>query len=315
MSLNSTINDLIYNPQKLNLFFSTFYYDEPVFTRKQTKENTSSFRIWQLKYILLCEYINYCYLNKINIQPLTLVDKIYKTILNSKGTIFYKMIVLGEVIPEEIIQINSFNDIISSSQKPLVDDIINYCLCIYNTEGISHFFTIIYHEGKYYLNSSYGTDNICIPQYTTELNIDEFNYFIFSLNNLKDDTNNNFEIFFNKYFGKNGLSVEYSEEALESNPKKKHSVISTDEGLAKEISNFLSSEGIYHVGLIKNYQIYIYKYIDDYFKIKKTGGMPKKKTKKSKIKKSKTKKFKTKKLKIKNLKTKKLKIKNLRTKI
>jgi len=59
----------------------------------------------------------------------------------------------------------------------------NTYMCVYNpnpnpdTHYISHYFTIIHDGTSYYLNSSYGSDFVCVTQYTTLLDLSEWNMF------------------------------------------------------------------------------------------------------------------------------------------
>ena len=232
--------------QKINLC-----EEKIVKTRNQKLRSTSSCRVWQLNYCII-SYFYKIYNNQIfnNLNVINKICECIKIFLLSSDT---ESSVLHQIIfynrPINLTQINSFDDILmlrdySSTQA--------YFMCIYNENidlgSILHFFTIIRKNDIYFINSSYGSDYVCVPQYTTILNVQEFNKFCYDLTNKTSEIPN----FFEKYFLKGNLKKRYNSDTIEYNQSLKSSWISPSSGKKKEIE-ILYSKYSYKIGLINNY--------------------------------------------------------------
>lgn len=231
--------------------------DKIVRTRNQLVRSTSSCRLWQFK---LCT-ISY-YFSKFNFEILShdIIDELCRVIMlflyeRNNDTLLNQIIISNLPINNQLIQ----------TIYELPDNIMNtqmYYMCIYNLDihigSILHFFTIIKHNGIYYLNSSYGSDFVCVPQYTQELNINEFNDFCDDLI-LKNDR---LMDFVTKYFLRENLRKRYNNNTIEEiNPSLKSKWIQPEEGIEKEISIFMSPFSNYRVGLIRDYENLVQEFI------------------------------------------------------
>jgi len=193
---------------------------------------------------------------------------------------------------DNIIPINSYDIITNNGSETQ-----NYYMCIYNTilgtGSILHFFTIIRVGDNYYLNSSYGSDFVCVPQYTTELDMAEFYGFCESLMNKTNTENINY--FFQKYFLKGNMQRRYNNNTTDEIPSLKSKWMDVDKGAQSEIDYYLVPTNNYSVGLLPNYNELIHSLIENH---SKRGGKRKnrksnKKTNKKKTNKKKTNKKKT----------------------
>lgn len=236
-------------------------HDQIIKTKDQLIRSTSSCRMWQFKYMLLNVFdrLNNNIITK-NIDRLIENPSIFIKICNimdsflsdiNKKNILYQIIVYNRNL-----NIYPINDIIELENDG--NEIQNYCMCIYNPEidigSIIHFFTIIRKKNIYYINSSYGSDNVCVPQYTKRLNKLEFNNFCKDLPN-KDIAINNF---YQKYFLEGNLKMRYNNNLIENvDPSLKSKWIEPSNGINREIQLLLQSNSEFKVGLILNYEEYL----------------------------------------------------------
>jgi hypothetical protein len=136
----------------------------------------------------------------------------------------------------------------------------NYYMCIYDPENqgvgsIIHYFTIIRDGNTYYLNSSYGSDDVCVPQYTTELDIDEFDDLCSGLPELTDTAKD----LYTNYFLIKNLRKRINNNTTEAYPNLKSKWISPKQGIETELNSLVKG---YHVGLIKNYETLVNDFIE-----------------------------------------------------
>ena len=108
----------------------------------------------------------------------------------------------------------------------------NTYMCIYIDHvqmSIIHYFTVI---NGMYLNSSYCSDYVCVPQYTTRLVRSEFVRFVNALNTPGNDENYIGE-FYKKYFlsGNLGVACDY-----DGDPSLRFKKWSPNEGNVREIA-------------------------------------------------------------------------------
>jgi len=254
-------------------------YQTMVSTRRQTTKATSSCRLWQLVLCILNELekrnkdvvstiVNYSKNPQeyfVKYEEITeLVRKIMRSILNSDPVTnpnheLYNMIVMNNTESEHLVELDLTYESIRRSLRMG----INY-LCIYieKVDGddmtnfsILHYFSIIKVGANLYdLNSSYGSDYVCVPQYTTKLNLTDFVRFVNALNNPYDD--DFFRSFFVKYFLKYNTAVRYSEDDIDANEELKTKWITPDEGSDMEISRvFVENRYRYNMkcGIIPQY--------------------------------------------------------------
>ena len=263
--------------------------DTIVRTRNQLLRSTSSCRLWQFKLCLLNYYLKKYHdkiFNKKIINELCNIISNFISSSNNQNTysILQKIIINNMAI--------NIDDIESIIDLPInSEDIQTYYMCIYNPDveigSILHFFTIIRYNEDYFLNSSYGSDYVCVPQTTEKLDISEFNEFC---NNLIDK-NTLLKRFIIKYFLKGNLRQRYNNNTIEDiDPSLKSKWISPEEGIEKESSLIMSPTTNLNVGLILDYENMLEEYIIK--NASKTAGL---KNKKSSSKKSKSKKERSKK--------------------
>jgi hypothetical protein len=229
-------------------------------TRAQTAVSTSSCRMWQL--IL-------CILDQLQRKGYYGVKELIAGQESAENMEYYNMVYNVSLVLHNISMNPTLNDLIYSNDTfnneikeydpetiPLING-HNY-MCIY-IEGVRnsilHYFTIIQKtDGKQYLNSSYGSDYVCVPQYTTELGVDELNRFISALNNPNTDEDYIGE-FYQKFFLAGNIGVYYSKDDYENNPSLRFAKIAPDEGNLREIEvvtkNFYRSS--IRCGIIPNY--------------------------------------------------------------
>jgi hypothetical protein len=265
---NKVVNELLYN-----------LFSQEISSRYAINKFTSSCKFTQLRYIILYIYekrvnksILEIFVNRVNKNKeysvmLNDISSIVQKFMSQKTTPLYNVIVTNQIYPDFIskwvIPIENNNQLsnylTANSLQPM--PYLNICFCIYNFFDsmyyIIHYFTLIIQKNNnsftYYINSAYGSDNVCIPQYTTDISFDELNLFFNVFNNIGNNQDS-FYYLFSKYFGKGGLSQNYSQEQIEENKKLQFSSIEPSVGLEQEISMFSVNS---KVGIIHNYQEYI----------------------------------------------------------
>jgi len=265
---NKVINELLYN-----------LFSQEISSRYTINKFTSSCKFTQLRYIILCIYekkinksiieifVNRVQKNKEYGIMLNDISSIVQQFMSQKTTPLYNVIVSNQIYPDFIstlvIPIENNNQLSNylntNNLQPM--PYLNICFCIYNFFDtmyyIIHYFTLIIQKNNnsftYFINSAYGSDNVCIPQYTTEISLVELNVFFNVFNNIGNNQDS-FYYLFSKYFGKGGLSQNYSQEQIEENKKLQFSTISPSAGLEQEISMFSVNS---KVGIIHHYQEYI----------------------------------------------------------
>ena len=256
-----------------------------VITRTGLKKSTASCRQWQLTYILLClyaknnvnfiqlisNYYNNCFYQQTHecqnatdlMQPHInyikhAIDYITKD-ENSYENPLYNIIVLNMFVPDYISPVNEGKSFLLS--LPVEDIFTNYCLCIYidptsgvNFGNILHYFTLIYDNtvNKWYLNSSYGSDFVCIPQQTQELDIEDFNRFCQGY-----DSDPEFYVkFITDYFLLDGILTWRSKDDYEEDRSLRFKPIEPAQGIVHETNVYTQnmSNSYFRVGYIPEYE-------------------------------------------------------------
>jgi hypothetical protein len=291
--------------QKLKFIISAI--DTRILTRETLKRSTSSCKFWQLKLNILClvdiYYFNneiYYYLINDSIKPLSLpyvvsydcnkIGNLFSntTKLENINKDFYDVIYINNPISDVVLPINNINNIdelllLADPDYYTYGNSQIFSLCIYpKTKGwgsINHFFTLIVKDDKYYINSSYGSDYVCIPQYTTEINSAEFNNFCRVISNLNDNENKQiFVDFFQKFFLKGGLKLREVTNDLDDmtseERKNIHKFRSIEAGKNAEIEFYFNPafNNSFEVGLIKNYKSNLINYINSIMKSRPIRG-------------------------------------------
>jgi len=193
-SLSLFINDVV-----------SYNADHVITTRKQAANAASSCRMWQLILCILDHLTvsekRFIYYNHGTKEYYEMISKISGVLDMIKADYtLNSLIYMNDVIDGEVI--NYDPDAIPLKMG-------NNYMCIY-IEGVSysilHYFTVIkLSEEECYLNSSYASDYVRINQYTTRLDMNEFNRFA-RLKGIRK--------FFLKYFLDGGLPVEGIEKEI-----------------------------------------------------------------------------------------------------
>lgn len=264
-------------------------------TRDQFIRSTSSCRVWQLKYSV----IYYYFMNfGLDDNRITEMCNCISFFLNNSdiNNPLSRIILSNHAAVDNIIPINSYDIITNNGSEAQ-----NYYMCIYNTilgtGSILHFFTIIRIGDNYFLNSSYGSDYVCVPQYTTELDMAEFYGFCESLMNKTNTENINY--FFQKYFLKGNLQKRYNNNTTNEIPSLKSKWIDVDKGAHSEIDYYLVPTNNYSVGLLHSYNELSKELIHSFIENPSKRGGKRKKRKNRKSKKKSNRFFKRKKNKMK----------------
>lgn len=243
-------------------------------TRSQTKKATSSCRMWQLIFSLLDN------LQKRGLPIKELIDghslglseneehlRNYNLMISNISSLI-DSITSDET--SDLYRIIYQNDSSVSGISELSSDMLEYgnnYLCIYNTtkgfmeyfDNILHFFTIIRTEdNKYFLNSSYSSDYVCVNQYTTPIEINEIERFLNALNNPNTDESYIGE-FYMKFFLKDNKAVAYSKDDYEDDSSKRFTMIQPDEGALREINVITQNLNRRYIkcGVMTNYDTHI----------------------------------------------------------
>ena len=280
------IIDFLYNDKVNDLISKMNICDEFIIrSRNQVIRSTSSCRFWQFRLGIINYYIkNYSLFFENESLIMDLCNIVNSFIYDSHhiNTPLYNIVVYNQ--PLNVTPIYSIKDLYSNYSI-----IQPFYMGIYDPNNIIiHFFTIIRLGETYYLNSSYGSEFVCVPQYTLELHIEEFNTFCYNLANKIPD----FQTFYEKYFLKNNMKVRYNSNNIDIDKTLKSKYILEEEGISKEIKLIFESKNNYYVGLINNYETNIESLIENYIQQKKnnsfvrntpmSGGKHKKKKLKSK---------------------------------
>jgi hypothetical protein len=214
-------------------------------TRAQASASTASCRMWQLILAILDNLESSGY-------------GIKELITSGYGTDEYTALIANiSVVLDNIRGNRVLNSLIYLNQnirgsietfdpERMTLDLGNNYMCMYIdgvANSILHYFTIIHTvDGEYYLNSSYGSDYVCVNQYTTLLSPDEFIRFIRAINYPNTDEEYIVE-FFNKFFLAGNTGRYYSRDDYEEDPSLRFAMMAPSEGNKKEAE--VVTENIY----------------------------------------------------------------------
>lgn len=253
-------------------------------TRAIVRDATSGCRFWQLVYVMLWKSIQdkkeelltilgnvYELKNKKNTyMPLykSLLERCKITVSNiqrDRGSNLYKIIFGNDAL--ECLDNNppcitpydaTYHEMITSTTGI-------YYMCIYlkrpkhpnhpdRSNTISHYFTVVHVNRKYYIISSYGCDYICASYDVLDLNMGELSSFYNALEDVNNEANKGIiTAFYEKYFLHNSNPPYCSDDLVEGNPVLKWTRVVN--GPQKEIHDvFDQVEGTtFHIGIFREY--------------------------------------------------------------
>ena len=224
-------------------------------TRNQLLRTTSSCRLWQLFYCVCDLFLSDGKdIENTKIQQ-EICNIIYNRILKNKGSDFYNLIVNN--IPNKLTdKITTRTEFINTS------NVKTYYCCINIPQEkpgyIYHYFNLVCYHGSYYINNSYSSDYICVPQYVKILSggLEEFLQFCEMLprSRYNEDAKIFSEKFIRKYFLETLLSKGYDEDTIEEEPKYKFLIQGPEEGKQKEINAILDNMYDFVVSIIPSYE-------------------------------------------------------------
>jgi hypothetical protein len=247
--------------------------NESIITRNKKMLNTVACRLWQLQYCIFC----YIYNNNKNLLQnsdfLIMLCKVYNKIFTDSNSPLYKFILLNK-LTDPIIYIPYIGSALRNNdfKNYIINNINTYC-CIYGINkksgtiqesGIVHYFTIINDKiGNYYITSSYGSDNVCIPYQLEKLhNLQDFIDFCECLYRVpyvsQEESlyyNECILNFMNNYFLKGGIKKRWSQDYVDEIPELRHQWILPDKGSIKE-SKYITHNTVmnFDIAIITNYQ-------------------------------------------------------------
>lgn len=305
--MDLTLFDYIRDKDFNTILHSILHIGPSTKTRTTKLKITSGCKWWLQIYIILYHYmlINKCTLMDINknLHFTRTVDSIMSYSDSDGDSKHYKNIFHKNEFIEDKLSKFTPTDILYSGRDK---DYYHIPLCIHNDIGIFHFFLLINkrrHDGhqEYFINSSYGSDNVCIPQYTTRVDIRKFLYFIEHIN---EKDNPRISTFITTYFLSGGLKIEEDPDAADLDPKLKFAWVEPEKGLERELDWYKKHSESLTISIIKDFDDYVKTRILSMGAREVGEGFKKKYTKKKKRKKRKKRKKNTKKINKKNQKKK-----------
>lgn len=271
---NNFYKEVIINKNNIFEKLYSILIADTVKTRAATSISTTPCRFWQLFYMILREYNKATYGELVHdIQHITqnqfympLFYEKYVTIYNifnttSNARILSAIVAKNINVEGEIIALNRFSNLRGQNS--------NFCLCLYQPAligqpgSIAHFFTVFICDDITYLNSSYGSELICVPQYSTELNISEFDELCMRIRDLTNvDNYNFFNYFFKKYFGALAKKKLYDQDEIDENKQLRFKWKGAEEGIQEE-SAFYKNTNNYAIGWIHNYELMLQQHMQE----------------------------------------------------
>jgi hypothetical protein len=233
--------DNIFNKLMESVTRNTYTYEPKIITRRDVKQSFGC-KNTQFLFVSLC-YIYNSYVDELilNYRNIGKKSEYFENILQGIGRdyskLFDKLRPSPNPIKNGIAQFDELTELTNIHQLKYnlfldksVFDTENYVicpLCLYtksadstvNRHIIQHYFTLIYNKGnnKYYINSSYGVEDqighiqICIMNYTNEIQEEELEYIINVFNNginENDEQLYNYVVGFIKYYFLPGVPEE-----------------------------------------------------------------------------------------------------------
>ena len=263
------VDFLISNTDKLNTISKdiiSYNAEFGVKTRGQTEKATSSCRMWQM---IMC-ILDLLDKNGYPVKELILGHSLKLSETDKHMKEYNKMVmhvsnIIDRIKENDLLRMLIYNNQYIPSVVERYDpdtmpmELGNNYMCIYiagKQHSMSHYFTVIQPEyGRFYLNSSYGSEFVCSNQYTTELTVGEFTDFIRALDNPGKNEEYIGE-FYNKFFLKTNVGVYVDKDNWENEPELRGTKIATDEGNLREIRGIIDNKEreMIHCGIIPKYQ-------------------------------------------------------------
>ena len=257
-----------------------------ILTRVGAERSTSSCKFWQLKLNLICAIDNLKFndaianyivgddslLDKVA-QECHLIGNIFSNITNDVRTLddLYKVVYNNNPFPDKLKPLQSIDDLIVEPPEDYsYGDCQMYSLCIHVSDInddrflhgnglIQHFFTLIKKGDLYFINSSYGSDYVCIPQNTTPITSETFVEFCKAANDISDEgARLSFNNFIHDYFLSGGvhqrLVMDDKDDLTSETKKKYHRWLPIEEGKQKEIDLYSNITNNFTISLIRGYK-------------------------------------------------------------
>jgi hypothetical protein len=238
-----------------------------VITRYKELIITKGCKLWQLQcciFVILYKIDPTLVIN----QPfLFKLCELYYNFLSNEDSLLYNFIINNK-LPRSHFTLRYINDK-NRFKQHLTTNPISY-LCIYGIDkltnlpyfsGVLHYFIIIKNGNDYYITSSYGSEQVCIPYYIEQLvTIEEFYQFCDCLldNCALPDTDKNTQYityFMTKYFLSNSIPKRYPEDEIDSDKSLHSKKMPPGVGEAREIKYILSNYEMYFdIAIITNYE-------------------------------------------------------------
>jgi hypothetical protein len=264
--INNILN-LLYDRKYVNNYVKLLKScTEGIITRNQEKLNTVACRLWQLQYCIFYYIYNRNKMLLQNSDFLHILCAVYNKIFIDINSPLYKFILLNTITaPIQYISFTKNHDF----KQHIINNVNTYC-CIYGINkntgiiqqyGVVHYLTIINDKhGNYYITSSYGSDNVCIPYQIEKLeSLDEFILFCECLQytHFSESEQHNKCIidFMNKYFLKGGIKKRWSPDWIEERPELRHLWIDPQSGKINESEYIIHNTVMnFDIAIITNYQ-------------------------------------------------------------
>jgi hypothetical protein len=238
-----------------------------VITRYKELIITKGCKLWQLQ---CCIFVILYKIDPtlVKNQPfLFKLCELYYNFLSNQDSLLYNFIIHNQ-LPRSPFTLRYISDK-NTFKQHLTTNPISY-LCIYGINkltnlpyfnGIAHYFIIIKNGNDYYITSSYGSEQVCIPYYIEQLvTIEEFYQFCDCLldNFASPDTDKNTQYityFMTKYFLSNSIPKRYPEDDIDSDKSLHSKKMPPGVGEAREIKYILSNYEMYFdIAIITNYE-------------------------------------------------------------
>ena len=254
----------------------------PVKTRSSTQTITSSCRLWQtifmimdvfqIRYPIFSRLLSFCGdSTSTQMEPdlykiIYLMHRVYHKITTDSTSRLFHLVAMNNPTALPIIPIMTIKSIYAQVGKL-------YPMCIYldprrypdvyeshmgGVGMINHYFTIFFDGENYWLNSSYGSDYVCIPQKTFQLVPELFDLFCVAIAKTPSDRTkidqDAIHSFFTLYFLQGGMRKRVDEDSVEADPTRWSEWIIPESGRESEIKVYTNNKYGFSVGWIETYQ-------------------------------------------------------------
>jgi hypothetical protein len=266
--------ELIKKSECINWIVTVLRPQKKYITRSLFSIQTVSCRIWQLMIMVLQVYHTLKpILNQLQFfcasqdrkdlrpiqQQITEIIHIINTILTHDTPLYHIILQNNPILFNDRIGIVSIHSIEELDCIPHT----LYPMCIYaNTEkenSILHYFTIVLNGSSYVILSSYGSDYVDVPQYSTSLDPQLFNDFCNMITIPLEERERHERYttivteFVTLYFLSGGIRKRYDEDTIDVHPSLHSKWLEPELGITKEVDVFMKNKYTFSVGWIKGY--------------------------------------------------------------